>query len=283
VAAIHSVNTLKNLLLQQSGFTPVIATEIEFYLHGASERFTKDVAVALVRDVALNAGLPLARADAEVGLEQFEVSFLPSLDIDCVIQQTEQFKTVLREVCEPKGITTDFSAKPLADQPGSGLHVHFHLQDTGGRNVFTRAGDEMDAAFSNPLRYCISGMLTLMNPCMVFFAPKQASYARFVAKSNAPLTVSWGTNNRTVALRLPSKALDNKHIEHRVAGSDAAIADAVWAVLAGACYGLEQRMEPPEPIYGDAALPQYNQVALAKSLDEAKQHHQNCKELLQYL
>lgn len=183
----------------------------------------------------------------------------------------------------PQGIVADFSAMPYADQPGSGLHVHVHLVDANGVNQFTRDGDNMYSEFSAPLLHSIGGLLELMNPCMLWFAPGEASYARIRPGANAPTTVSWGTNNRTVAIRLPTKAIANKHIEHRVAGSDADVEKVLLGVLLGIYYGLSRACNPGEPVYGDASLAQYGKPRLATSLAEAQRGHQHAAIIADYL
>jgi len=240
-------------LWQDFALKPVIATEIEFYLHGAGATFAPSDILTLIRTRCANAGLKLASAEQERGPEQYEISLLPTGDIAKLIADTERFKTLMDEVFRPLGVQADFAAKPLIDAPGSGLHIHVHLEDAEGKNVFFRKDD----SWSQPLLHAIGGMLKLMNESMMFFAPSAASYARFTEKSNAPTTVSWGANNRTVAIRLPTKPMEHKHIEHRVAGSDADVGQVITAILAGMHYGLEQKCEPGEPIYGDASLPQY--------------------------
>jgi glutamine synthetase len=146
--------------------------------------------------------------------------------------------------------------------------------------------------FSAPLLHSIGGLLALINPCMSIFAPNKKSYERFIhtvnayllcpTAANVPLTVSWGTNNRTVAVRLPSKAADNKHIEHRVAGADADIAAVTRAILAGIHYGLREKCDPGEPIYGDASMAQYKLPPLVMSLDDAIKARDGCAVLKEY-
>jgi glutamine synthetase len=157
--------------------------------------------------------------------------------------------------------------------------VHVHLEDDAGRNVFFR--DEEN--FSPLLLNAIGGLLALLNPCMPIFAPTQESYKRFAKNSNAPTTISWGTNNRTVAIRLPTKPMHHKHLEHRVAGSDADVAKVIAAILAGIHYGLTHQCDPGEPIYGDASLPQYNQLLIANNLLQALHYRQENTAIKSYL
>lgn len=270
------------------GLKTVVATEIEFYLHGAAEKLTAEGVVSFIAEASKKAGITLASAETERGPDQYEVSLMPSEHLARVAEDTERFKSLMTETFAPHAIRADFTAKPMLDAPGSGLHVHVHLEDAQRRNVFFREGE----SFSPLLLHSIGGLLVLMNPCMPVFAPTEKSYDRFnhtvngyllyPTAANVPLTVSWGTNNRTVAVRLPNKAMDNKHIEHRVAGADTDVARVIVAVLAGVHYGLKEKCDPGEPTFGDATLPQYGLPPLAKSLPEALRHRDECTALKDY-
>jgi glutamine synthetase len=254
-----------NRLLEK--FTPVVATEIEFYLHNASQHFASEQVVNLIWEECGKAGIILASVDQERGPDQYEIALKPSYNIKKISTDTERFKVLAKKIFAGHA-ETDFSAKPLLNAPGSGLHVHVHLEDITGKNIFFREGEE----FSSPLLYAIGGLLTKMAEHMIIFAPTEASYSRFSANSNAPTTISWGTNNRTVAIRLPTKPMDNKHIEHRVAGSDADIAKVIDSILVGIEYGILNECNPGEAIYGDASLAQYALQKLPQTLEEAKKY-----------
>jgi len=281
-------NDISQKLQYDFGLKPVVATEIEFYLHDVALKLTQAEVISLIESKCKEADLLLACAEAERGPDQYEVSLLPSADIDRIAKDTERFKVLMTETFAPYGIRADFAAKPFKDAPGSGLHVHVHLEDGQGKNVFFRE----EEVFSPMLLNAIGGLLVLMNPCMPIFAPTEKSYERFLhtandylicpTAANLPLTVSWGTNNRTVAVRLPSKPADNKHIEHRVSGSDADVAAVIAAILAGIHYGLSQKYDPGAPVYGDASLAQYRLPKLAVSLEEARGYMKECKALENY-
>lgn len=262
-------------LRQDFGLTPVIATEIEFYLHGVDKHYHRQQVLDVLWQECGKAGIALASCEQERGPNQYEIALQYGLESAPIAADTERFKCLLPGVFSGKDIQVDFSAKPLPNAPGSGLHVHLHLEDAARKNVFFREDDD----FSPHLLQAIGGMLMLMNPCMAIFAPTEASYKRFAAKSNAPTRVSWGTNNRTVAIRLPTKPLNNKHIEHRVAGADANVEFVTQAILAGVYYGLKHECDPGEPIYGDASLPQYKLPLLAQTLSEAETFMHTCSEL----
>src|SRR3546814_15893441 len=80
-------------------------------------------------------------------------------------------------------------------------------------------------------------MKELLADSMAIFAPNANSYRRFKANSYAPVAPTWGVNNRTVSLRVPAGPPPSRHVEHRVAGSDANPYLAMRAVLAAMNHG----------------------------------------------
>ena len=103
---------------------------------------------------------------------------------------------------------------------------------------------------------------------MLLFAPNINSYRRFQRGSHAPLAPSWGYENRTVSVRVPADQLSAMRLEHRVAGADACPYLVMSAILAGMLYGIENKLQAPEPMQGNAyeklepSLPRYWQDAL---------------------
>lgn len=220
--------------------TPVTAAELEFYYSG-------DVGVFQEKTCA-----SVLKFEKERGINQYEVAFAPATP-----EKTAADLVAFKESAQQLG--ADFSAKPFTDQPGSGLHIHVHLQDANGKNVFHKNDD----AISDPLKYAIGGLLAALPKSMPIFAPNPESRARFQPGGNAPTTVSWGANNRTVAIRLPDKPHDNKHIEHRVAGADADPHAVIAAILEAIHDGLTRKLDPGTQIYGDASLEMYKLPKLA--------------------
>ena len=98
------------------------------------------------------------------------------------------------------GVTATFMAKPFAEYAGSGLHLHLSLEDAAGRNLFADAASEGSLLLSQ----CIGGMRETMAESVAIFAPNGNSYRRFRPLSYAPIAPTWGVNNRSVSLRVPS-------------------------------------------------------------------------------
>ncbi|MFO0388972.1 MAG: glutamine synthetase [Alphaproteobacteria bacterium] len=257
----NSIIEITKTLQAEFGLTPIVASEIEFYLHGGAP--DENFWAALV-DACKQESIPLLKYEKEKGEKQYEIALAPTSAQKCA-NDTKLVKQLISDLAIKNNMKADFSAKPLVEQPGSGLHINVHLENDAGKNVFYKKDD----IISDTLKFSIGGLLDRLPASMYIFAPSESSYARFTDKSNAPTTISWGANNRTVAIRLPDSAPDKKRIEHRVAGADAHPDAVIVAILAGIHHGLTNRISPPPQIYGDASLEMYNLQKLPQSLVEA--------------
>ena len=274
--------------LQADGYTVVMAVELEFYLldataarNGIARAATlrgKHPHVYSVEEVESRAeflddlyaccatqGLPVATTLSEFGPGQFEITLQHRDDALRALDEGVMYKRAVRGVAQRHGMLASFMAKPFAVLPGSGLHLHLSLNDSHGNNVFASAA----ADGNHLLKQVIAGMAVSAADMMALFAPFGNSYRRYRAYNCAPLVASWGVNNRTVSLRIPSGPAHSRHVEHRICGADANPYAAAAAVLAGVHHGLTQRLEPGPPVVGDgylnsagASLPQHWQAAI---------------------
>ena len=67
----------------------------------------------------------------------------------------------------------------------------------------------------------------------------------------APTAATWGFDNRTTAFRVITGGASAQRIECRVSGADANPYLAAAAALGAAVLGIEQAIEPPEPVVGN--------------------------------
>ena len=105
---------------------------------------------------------------------------------------------------------------------------------------------------SSNLRHAIGGLIKTMPEVTLIMAPHLNSYRRLVSETHAPNIISWGYENRTVALRVPGGDNKSKRIEHRVAGSDVNPYMLISSIVLGANEGIEKQIEPPNPEVGNA-------------------------------
>ncbi|MBU3030471.1 glutamine synthetase family protein [Paracoccus marinaquae] len=255
------------------GLTPVVATELEFYVVDPSEaapqpprspitgkRLDSDGALSLdelqhfdaflndVYDGCRAQGIPADSAISENGAGQFEINLLHVADPLRAADDAILFKRLVRGIARRHGFAATFMAKPYGDRAGSGMHVHFSLVDAEGRNVFDDGGD----AGTDLLRHAVSGLLGTMQENTLVFAPHENSFRRLLPGAHAPAAVAWGYENRTVAIRIPGGSPRARRIEHRVAGADANPYLVLASILGGALLGIEGKWQPPEPVEGDA-------------------------------
>ena len=66
----------------------------------------------------------------------------------------------------------------------------------------------------------IAGQLHCLPYILPMFAPTINSYKRLVEGAWAPTTLTWGIDNRTVALRVLANSSKSCRLETRVIGSD---------------------------------------------------------------
>ncbi|MEV8466490.1 glutamine synthetase family protein [Fluviibacterium sp. DFM31] len=189
---------------------------------------------------------PLA-ASSEGGVGQFEVSLQhgPAMR---TADDTWLFKTLVRGMARKHGMAATFLAKPFDGDAGNGLHVHFSITDSKGRNLF----DNGVMTGTALLHHAVAGLISGMPGATLIFAPHAPSYDRFAPYSHAPTGASWGYENRTTAIRIPGGANAHRRIEHRMAGSDTNPYLVMAAILGAAFMGLEDELTPPEPIMGNA-------------------------------
>jgi glutamine synthetase len=128
-------------------------------------------------------------------------------------------------------------------------------------------------------RHYLGGQAALMCDWMALIAPTINSYKRMVPGVWAPTSVSWGVDNRTVAIRWIPGSPGSSRLEYRLAAADANPYLALAASIASGLWGIENRIEPPEAVVGSA----YNRELpdLPKSLEEASRRFRASREARQ--
>jgi len=180
---------------------------------------------------------------AELGPGQFEINFNHHADVLRAADETSLFKRIVIEIAKMHRMCASFIAKPLLDFAGNGLHMHISVVDDHGENIFA------DADKAHPrLLQAIAGLLDSMPAAMSFWAPNVNAYRRYRGGiSCAPVSLTWGYENRTVAFRIPHARDNAWRVENRVPGADANPYLAMAATLAGMLYGIDRQLDPGEP------------------------------------
>lgn len=245
------------------GLTPVVASELEFYLFpidpsapfpGAADTLSVQRLHELaplfdaVYAACESAQLPIDATICECGYGQFEINLMHRADALKAADDAVLFKQIVKGVARQQGYCATFMAKPRGRDAGSGLHVHASVLDEQGGNIF----DDGSPQGSEQLRFAVAGLLAAMAESQLIFAPHYNSYRRLRPNSHAPTTLSWGYENRTSAIRIPGGSPRARRFEHRVAGADANPYLVFGAILGAALLGMEQGLEPPPPVKGNS-------------------------------
>ena len=245
---------------------PVIGLEIEFYIDTKSNI---DLIKYALRKAKLNCNLV-----NETGKNQYEIQLPHSVQILSKLDNCNKIKKIIMDVSD-----SNFSAKPFDDQPGNALHLHLNFLDREQKNLFEKNNGQ-ESSF---LLHVVAGLLKTLPEAMYFLAPNETDYARYIPSITTPSNISWGNNNRSVAIRIPGKESGTRRLEHRVAAADANPLAVCAVILAGGLYGLEKKLLPPEKIYGNAYLPQYELVSLPQNLQTSYNNLITKKNLLEIM
>ncbi len=192
--------------------------------------------------------IPAEAAISEAGMGQYEINLVHQLDPLKAADDAWLFKLLIRGLARRHGFAASFMAKPYAEHAGNGMHVHFSVLDEAGRNIF----DDRGPAGTALLRHAIAGCLAAAADATLIFAPHGNSYDRLVPGAHAPIALAWAYENRTAAIRVPAGDPSARRIEHRVAGGDVNPYLMLTAVLGSALLGIQEAMEAPPPITGNA-------------------------------
>lgn len=201
-----------------------------------------------ISDACSIQNVPAEAAVAEYAPGQYEVNLHYKPDAMLACHHAILLKRIIKAIALRHGMEATFMAKPYSDNSGSGTHIHISMLDEPGNNVFTG-----ETEIGSPtLHHAIGGLFATMEESMAIFAPNANSYRRFQHNSFVPLSRSWGWNNRTVAIRIPTGSPEAARLEHRVAGADANPYLLVAALLAGIHHGITNRLDPGAPVTGNA-------------------------------
>jgi glutamine synthetase len=188
-------------------------------------------------------GLPFVCSNQEYDPSQWEIN-LRFGEALAAADEAFLLKLAIKETATMHGLVATFIGRPVAGGGTSGYHLHFSAWE-GDRNVFddpaARDGISQDA------RHFLGGILDHVRGMSAVLAPTVNAYKRFIAQELGPYFVDWGTDNRSVCVRLPAERGKATRLESRVAdGSAGAYLASAVHVFAG-LDGLERKLDPGPP------------------------------------
>ncbi|MBZ4187962.1 glutamine synthetase family protein [Niabella beijingensis] len=293
-AAVCPRQLLKKVLgdAQQMGYHPVSAQEFEWYNFSETPQTAADkgfhnlepltpgmFGYSILRSTLKNSfftdlfedlrkfDVPLEGIHTETGPGTYEAAIEYS-DLITAADRATLFKTAVKEIAYRHGIMATFMAKINETLPGCGGHVHQSLMDkTGKKNVFYDARDKQQ--ISQTFRQYIAGQLYCLPFILPMFAPTINSYKRLVEGAWAPTTLTWGIDNRTVALRVLQQSAAACRLETRVIGADVNPYLAMAAAVASGLYGIRHQLKLVQPAQVGNGYLETDYGVLPRTLEQA--------------
>ncbi len=210
--------------------------------------------------------VPVEGIHTETGPGVWEAA-LRYADVVEAADRAALFKATVKQIAHRHGLAVTFRAKWNPDLPGSSGHLHQSLWDgEGEKNLFVNARSA--DGLSEVARHYLAGLVSLAPELTCLYAPTVNSYKRYVPGVWAPLTASWGVENRTCGVRVIPGG-DGTRVEFRQTGADINPYVAMATCLGAGMHGVENTLEPPPPVAGDATDAGAETPALPLTLDEA--------------
>jgi glutamine synthetase len=206
----------------------------------------------LMRDILeslLGHGIDVEGFHTETGPGVYEAAIRYD-DALAAADKAALFKTALKQIVHRHGLSVTFMAKFDAALPGAGGHVHQSLW-RGKTNVF--AGNKR-GGLSPLLKNYVGGQVALMPELTALYSPTINSYKRYVPGVWAPLSPSWGVENRTCSIRIiEPESPASARIEYRQTAADLNPYIAMATCLAAGLWGIETQADPGPEAQGDAS------------------------------
>ncbi len=275
--------------LQEMGFDPIMATELEFFLFEKSFKeiqengfrelrpissYNEDYHILQttkeehimrpLRNYLWDAGIPVenSKGEAETGQEELNIKYDNALN---TAEHHTIAKHAVKEISWSKGHAVTFLPKWHHDKVGSSSHVHQSLWKNG-ENAFYDPADKL--GMSKVMKHYMAGLLSYTSDITFFLAPYVNSYKRFAKGTFAPTRIIWSVDNRTAGFRLCGAGSKSVRVECRIGGSDMNPYLAIAAQIAAGIAGIENKLLLDEPAKGDVY--QGNTKMIPASLREAK-------------
>jgi glutamine synthetase len=248
------------------GYEPMFGSELEFYLlkesfEEAHAKHYRDLTPSVpyildyhilattfdeplirqIRNGMQGAGIPVETSKGEAWPGQQEINFRFAEAVTTADNHTI-YKNGAKEIAHLNGCSITFMAKPDHTWIGNSCHIHSSLW---------RDAENAFAGESDVFKHYLAGQIACLRELAVFLAPTINSYKRFAAGSWAPTTLAWGHDNRTCGFRIVGHG-GALRAETRIPGGDANPYLAFAALLAAGIYGIENELELPPGLEGNA-------------------------------
>jgi glutamine synthetase len=211
-----------------------------------------------LQDIRSEIILTMMRTGIRIEVHHHEVATAGQNEIDMKFDTLTRmadnmlwYKYIVKNIARKHGKVATFMPKPIFEDNGSGMHVHQSLFK-GGKNVFF--DPKGYALISQTAKYYIGGLIKHAASLSAIVAPTTNSYRRLVPGFEAPVNLIYSARNRSACVRIPVYT-DNpktKRIEYRPPDNSCNGYLALPAMLMAGLDGIENRIDPGEPLDKDS-------------------------------
>ena len=190
--------------------------------------------------------------------------------------RTQKLKYFVKNIAIKNGKTVTFMPKPFFGEAGSGMHVHMQMFKDNKPVFYDEKGY---SCLSETALFAIGGILRHSASLMAFTNPSTNSYKRLVPGYEAPVSICFGTANRSAVIRIPGYVTepDEKRFEYRPPDATANPYICYTAILMAAIDGIKSKINPGAEGFGPYDKNMYKLTeeekkkvkALPSSLEEA--------------
>ena len=219
------------------GLTPSVPYILDYHVLASTY---DEPLLRRIRNDMQAAGLRVESSKGEAWPGQQEVNFRYA-DAVTMADNHTVYKNGAKEIAHANGCSITFMAKPDHTWIGNSCHVHGSLWRDGEAAL---TDDTLFGAF-------LAGWIACARELAVFLAPNVNSYKRYAAGSWAPTTLAWGNDNRTCGFRVVGHG-HSRRVATRIPGGDVNPYLALAALVAAGLHGIEQGLEPPAALEGNA-------------------------------
>jgi glutamine synthetase len=214
----------------------------------------------------------LEKAGVVTEIHHHEVGTAGQTEIDMryttltrMADQVMIYKYVIKNVARKHGKTVTTMPKPIYMDNGSGMHTHQSLWKNGKNIFYDKKGY---ALISQTAKYYIGGLLKHADALCGLIAPTTNSYRRLVPGYEAPINLVYSQRNRSACVRIPmyTKHEKAKRLEFRTPDPSCNPYYSFAAQLMAGLDGIENKIEPPEPIDKDLYELEPEEAAKVKSV-----------------
>lgn len=201
------------------------------------ENARRDIVLALE---AMGFEVEASHHEVAPGQHEIDFKYTPVLK---TADNIATFKFVTKSVAMEHNLHATFMPKPIFGENGSGMHVHQSLFRNGD-NAFYQSDDQLQ--LSEIAYYYIGGLLQHAPALTAITNPTINSYKRLVPGYEAPVYISWSTQNRSALVRIPSARKEATRLELRNPDPAANPYLAMAVMLKAGLDGIKNRIEPGE-------------------------------------